>query len=1000
MATVTPPSPGLDNKRADWQRKVSDPLEKLRGYIRLYVSIEGAAVLLIYLALWFWIGLILDYGFFKVFTVDWVQVLPWGLRAGILVVLVSGLIALLVVRVTLRLMREFRDQALALVLERRFPKLLGDRLITAVELADTDAAARYGYSQAMIDQTVSDAAERVDQVPVNEAFNWKRLRSYLGVVVTLTLGLFVLAGAGYAAVTAVTGKGSAADYMTDFGNVSAIWFERNVLLQNTIWPRRTYLEIVNFPVDEDKPLTVGRNVGQAPVRVRALKWVYADKRSREGWRQLMWSDLNPQLLGMSSVPELPRDFFKGDQDWSLDVIDAQTERDDVRQKMNQQSPSSYLTIRGVIDQLHHLAAQPAMARTLRELDVPEEVLIYYKGDSTQSEQTLKREENNEYVGTINDLKETVKVWANAGDYWTRPRTIAVVPPPTLDTLYREEAQPAYLYHRVPVGGSDTDLKGLKQRFPRERVYLGGESSRIDVPAGTDIKLIGSTGAGVKDKDLEKVVILPRNLAEFQKSLPENLRKEPPADVWMKQKNVGPVHIIDPRTFEVQINNVVSRVDFDFEMTDTDGVVARRHVVVQPADDIAPEVEVGPASIVRKTPEGYMVTVSAMIPFEGRVRDDHGLDKLMYDYGYSAIEEKSVNRSKAILAAQGVLWHLMPEGQAGNTLIAPRIGAYVAKAVETTDNDIKGTAPLASFAAKLRDKNRGNVNIDELRKKLAGQPPQNPHHLLHTLKPEEEFFDVQPLRLKVSSGTQIRYRMRLKLAAADNNVETGPRLADSKETFTFVLVGETELLANIAKEEGELHDKLATQGVGKLEVFRGRLTQMASYLAAPDFTPDKYPAHAERSLQIAEAIASAALVANEVHREYQRIEKELVINRVGIDGVNKNMVAKVGKVLAPLEQALNNEFPAAEDAQRRLYKALAVAEKDPKAAADVPGLLKESQLRYDELMSRLKQVIEAMDQIKVINEIIKQLQALESAQRENVLLLKYLQKRLEDLIFGD
>ena len=51
MATATPPPPLMTDatKRADWQRKVSDPLEKLRAYIRLYVSVEGAAVLLIYL---------------------------------------------------------------------------------------------------------------------------------------------------------------------------------------------------------------------------------------------------------------------------------------------------------------------------------------------------------------------------------------------------------------------------------------------------------------------------------------------------------------------------------------------------------------------------------------------------------------------------------------------------------------------------------------------------------------------------------------------------------------------------------------------------------------------------------------------------------------------------------------------------------------------------------------------------------------------------------------
>src|SRR6516225_2390962 len=119
MATVTPPSPPVgDFKREDLRRKVADPLERLRGYIRLYVGLEGAALVLIYLALWFWIGMLVDYGFFRAFTVDWVQVLPKGLRIATLVVLIVGLVALLSFKVVARLMKQFRDPAFALVLEK------------------------------------------------------------------------------------------------------------------------------------------------------------------------------------------------------------------------------------------------------------------------------------------------------------------------------------------------------------------------------------------------------------------------------------------------------------------------------------------------------------------------------------------------------------------------------------------------------------------------------------------------------------------------------------------------------------------------------------------------------------------------------------------------------------------------------------------------------------------------------------------------------------------
>src|SRR5438128_2211713 len=145
MAIATTPTSSPWN-REDSQRRVHHPLQRLRSYIRLYVAAEGLAVLLLYLALWFWIGLLLDYGSFKAFSVDWVQELPWGFRAVLLSGLLAGLLAVVGSKVLLRLFREFRDNALALVLERRFPKDLGDRLITAVELADPRLAQRYGYS--------------------------------------------------------------------------------------------------------------------------------------------------------------------------------------------------------------------------------------------------------------------------------------------------------------------------------------------------------------------------------------------------------------------------------------------------------------------------------------------------------------------------------------------------------------------------------------------------------------------------------------------------------------------------------------------------------------------------------------------------------------------------------------------------------------------------------------------------------------------------------------
>src|SRR5262245_48824001 len=138
MATATPHRP---INRDVLQRRVRHPLQSLRGYIRWYVILEGAGVALLFIALWFWIGLVLDWGSFELFGFDWVYELgklaqgqgtDTVVRGVILGALVAGLLALVAWKVFFRLFKEFSDLALALVLARRFPRYLGHPLLTAV----------------------------------------------------------------------------------------------------------------------------------------------------------------------------------------------------------------------------------------------------------------------------------------------------------------------------------------------------------------------------------------------------------------------------------------------------------------------------------------------------------------------------------------------------------------------------------------------------------------------------------------------------------------------------------------------------------------------------------------------------------------------------------------------------------------------------------------------------------------------------------------------------
>ena len=76
MATVT-----SRTEARDLAPEVLHPLDQLRGTIRRYVVIEGLLSAAIFVGLWFVLGLLLDFGVFKVATWDWVLDAPWWFRA-------------------------------------------------------------------------------------------------------------------------------------------------------------------------------------------------------------------------------------------------------------------------------------------------------------------------------------------------------------------------------------------------------------------------------------------------------------------------------------------------------------------------------------------------------------------------------------------------------------------------------------------------------------------------------------------------------------------------------------------------------------------------------------------------------------------------------------------------------------------------------------------------------------------------------------------------------
>lgn len=319
------------------QRKVRSPLQTVRAYIRRYIILEGVALIILCISTLFWLGLALDFGLYQLYFegigfhgVDWVQelndfdpsgVTSVGIRLVLLVVVLVGLSALGFTKVVLRWLRDFNDRAVALVLERRFPKQLGDRLITAIELADPMLSKKYGFSQAMVERTILEAVAALKKLPVSGVFNWSRLVTLWILVGVSTVGLLLASMLFVCAGTyAFADKGlSPIGFGWRFFHVGSIWAERNLLLQSSYWPRRTYLEIERFQPSEKQP-RIMRIPGDEPkerkdLQVRAYQYVVADRTKAYGWRPLYWQDLHRFVdQAMLDRVRLPETF----EHWQVD----------------------------------------------------------------------------------------------------------------------------------------------------------------------------------------------------------------------------------------------------------------------------------------------------------------------------------------------------------------------------------------------------------------------------------------------------------------------------------------------------------------------------------------------------------------------------------------------------------------------------------------------------------------------------------------------------------
>jgi hypothetical protein len=929
MATVTT---GHDARSPDLDPRVSHPLDRLRGTIRRYVLVEGLLSAAIFVAAWFALGLALDFGLFKVATFDWVLDAPWWFRLVALVlalVLLAGIVTLRIVR---RLTKELSYPALALVLERRFPKVLGDRLITAVELADVEGQSRYGYSREMIAQTIDEARERVGTVPVNDVFNWRRLRVLALTAAGLVAGVILV---GFAAHAAATRTVDPYRFAWRMAHVGGTFVERNVFLQDTPWPRRAHLELVGFPGDE---LRIGKDAPNPVIQAKAFRWVVADRTAPMGWRPMTWGDVSEELIG-GPVPALPVKGFRaadeggvfaGDPDgWPLDRVERFGVNDAAtRAKLGAAlHPDEYIALQNGFDRvfraLEEKAADPSMGRRLRKLDVPEKVNLAYGGPSKSGDVTLSPQQNQEFAAPVSDLKESVQFVVRAEDFRTGPRTITLVPPPMFTRLVRTEYQPAYLHHAPPQDEGYPALRGLRQRMADRPLSLTGDRSVIPVPSGTELVLTATADTDLTAAYLQpKVGILPGAIPGSAALVPvpvgddkRTVTVEFRGDYrFAASRTIDHVYVDADGWLTVEPVTTTPVVEFDLVVEQADGVRARRQILVQVQDDQPPVVEIA-AEGIRKVGNVYYVTPRAKIPFnpESFIRDDHGLSKVAYEFTYWPEDSEIGRAMRAQLLARPFLYPPGPASVPG--VVAPAYHAVKFRDLDKGDNRQNGSFGLSRYEEQKAELRRETRQVFEQR--LAAPFEETAAVVVKKVElksPDRDFFDVEVLKLLADvSEVQPRYRLDLNVVATDANYDTGPKTAQGAEPIRLLIVSEGDLLTEINKEEEtfavRLDEALAKLAGAKKKWEYVRNTNATG--AAAGFDREAMDTARVRANDAAQDVAKARDVVQSVVREYRRIHRECAINVV--TEVTRDKFGTFGN---RIDRVLGENPPAVNDDERR------------------------------------------------------------------------------------
>jgi hypothetical protein len=228
-------------------------------------------------------------------------------------------------------------------------------------------------------------------------------------------------------------------------------------------------------------------------------------------------------------------------------------------------------------------------------------------------------------------------------------------------------------------------------------------------------------------------------------------------------------------------------------------------------------------VVRKVPQGYLVTPTALIPFAAEARDERGLQRVAY----------------VVTAARlDVGGKAGPEGK-------------------------EQTVPVAGVNELLQ---RGTVREVHI-------APDDASSALDLSKLSHLFRAPDP------DLPPCRYRLRVWLEATAAGAHAG-----RSEPITFVVVSEFEFLSEVANEEELLQLTLEDRVADRLRRAKRDLDRLNERLATA--RTEQFPDLHWRANDVAAAVTRATESVQDVRTDFRRIALELRANRVRADMIER------------------------------------------------------------------------------------------------------------------